>query len=82
MITPEEARRIGGKDMSAKQEVLSYIASKIRKSAKQGAVSIFVPVNYGFNPVAFDAAMAELKTLGYRMTNEEFDRRPHVRIWW
>ena len=82
MLTPGEARRIGGKDSSAKQVVLDYVSDKIRKSAQQGAVSIFVPVNYGFNPTAFEEAIAELKALGYGMTEEQFDNRPHIRIWW
>ncbi|HCF3018603.1 TPA: hypothetical protein NIB55_005873 [Pseudomonas aeruginosa] len=82
MLTPDEARRLGGKHTSAKQTVLDHVAAKIRKGAEQGAVSVFVPVNYGFNPAAFEEAMAELKSLGYGLTEEEFDHRPHIRIWW
>ena len=82
MLSPGDARRIGGKDSSAKEIVIKHITDKIRKSAEQGAVSIFVPVNYGFNPIAFDEAIADFKALGYRMTEETFDGRPHIRIWW
>lgn len=82
MLTPDEARRLGGKHTSAKQTVLDHVAAKIRKGAEQGAVSVFVPVNYGFNPAAFEESMAELKALGYGLTDVEFDRRPHIRIWW
>lgn len=82
MITPDEARRIGGKHSWTKQDVLDYVFAKIRKGAEQGAISIFVPVNYGSNQAVFEEAMSELKALGYGMTEELLVNRPHIRIWW
>ena len=82
MLSPGDALRLGGKDISAKEVVIKHITGKIRHSAEQGAVSIFVPVNYGFNPIAFDEAIADFKALGYRMSEETFDGRPHIRIRW
>lgn len=82
MLTPDEARQIGGKRSSAKQVVLDFVSAKIRQGAAQGAVSVFVPVSYGFNPAAFEEAKADLKALGYGITEEKFDGRPHIRVWW
>lgn len=81
MISADEARRISGKAESAKQEVLNFVEKRIKWGAEQGAISVFIPFNYGRNPTAFEEAIAELRLLGYGLTREKMNERDYVRVW-
>lgn len=66
MLTPGEARRIGGKDTSAKQVVLDYVSDKIRKSAQQGGGIHFRSRELRLQPDGFRGSHCRVEGAGLR----------------